>query len=45
MRILVESLRRLYLAGRLTAEQIYERLAKGTITQEEYDYIMGVHEE
>lgn len=41
MRILVESLRRLYLAGRLTLEQIQQRLERGTITQEEYDYIVG----
>lgn len=42
MRTLVESLKRLYDAGRLTLEQIQERLEKGTITQEEYDYIVGV---
>lgn len=41
MRILVESLRRLYKAGRLTLEQIQARLEKGTITQAEYDYIIG----
>lgn len=41
MRTLVESLRRLYLSGRLTLEQIHERLEKGTITQEEYEYIIG----
>ena len=42
MRTLVESLKRLYEAGRLTYAQIEERLAKGTITQEEFDYIVGV---
>ncbi len=41
MRTLVESLKRLYHAGRLTLEQIQARLEKGTITQEEYDYIIG----
>lgn len=41
MRILVESLKRLYLAGRLTLEQIQQRLERGTITQEEYEYIIG----
>lgn len=41
MRTLVESLRRLYLAGKLTLEQIQARLEKGTITQEEYEYIVG----
>ena len=41
MRTLVESLKRLYKAKRLTLEQIQARLEKGTITQEEYDYIIG----
>lgn len=41
MRILVESLRRLYIAGKLTLEQIQQRLERGTITQEEYEYIVG----
>lgn len=44
MRTLVESLRRLYLAGRLTLEQIQERLTRGTITQAEYNYIVGFTE-
>lgn len=42
MRTLVESLKRLYIAGRLTIDQIQARLEKGTITQDEYDYIVGV---
>ena len=41
MRTLVESLKRLYEAGRLTLEQIQARLERGTITQAEYDYIVG----
>lgn len=41
MRTLVESLKRLYESGRLTLEQIQARLEKGTITQEEFDYIVG----
>lgn len=41
MRILVQSLKRLYNKGRLTKEQIKERVEKGTITQEEYEYIVG----
>lgn len=45
MRTLVESLKRLYEAGRLTRAQIEDRLDRGTITQEEYDYIVGVNEE
>ena len=41
MRILVESLKRLYEKGRLTKEQIVERIEKGSITAEEYEYITG----
>ena len=41
MRLLVESMRRLYRAGKITLEQVKERLAKGEITTEEYDYIVG----
>lgn len=41
MRTLVESLKRLYEAGRLTREQIEARLERGTITQEEFEYIVG----
>lgn len=41
MRTLVKSLKRLYEADRLTKEQVAERVAKGTITAEEYEYIIG----
>lgn len=41
MSILVKSLKRLYESGRLTKVQIRERVAKGTITEEEYEYITG----
>lgn len=41
MRKIVLSLRRLYESERLTKQQIAERLAKGTITTEEYNYIIG----
>lgn len=41
MRAIVESLKRLYEAGRLTREQIAARVEKGTITLEEYHYIVG----
>ena len=41
MRILVESLKRLYGKGRLTKEQIAERVERGTIAAEEYAYITG----
>lgn len=39
MRILVESLKRLYDTGRVTKEELLERVANGKITQEEYNYI------
>ncbi len=41
MRTLVKSLKRLYESRQLTKEQIRERVAKGTITEEEYKYITG----
>ncbi len=41
MRTIVESLKRLYQAGRLTEEQIREREERGTITPEERDYILA----
>lgn len=41
MRALVESLRRLYKAGKITAEKVEELLTDGKITQEEHEYIMG----
>ena len=40
-RAIIESLKRLYEAGRLTKEQLMERVEKGTITIEEYHYIVG----
>lgn len=41
MRKIVDSLKRLYDNGKLTKAQIAERLAKQTITAEEYVYIIG----
>lgn len=41
MSTLVESLKRLYLKGKLTKEQIKARVVKGTITTDEYKYITG----
>lgn len=41
MRTLVESLKRLYKKGTLTQEQIAERVGKGSISAEEYEYITG----
>lgn len=41
MRIVVESFKRLYSAGRLTKEQIAERVVTGKIDAEEYEYIIG----
>lgn len=36
---LIDSLKRLYQSGKLTLEQIESILAKGSISQEEFDYI------
>ena len=39
MRILVESLKRLYESGRVTKEELLDRVSSGKISQEEYEYI------
>lgn len=39
MKMLVESLKRMYKKGTLTKEQIAERVEKGSISAEEYEYI------
>ena len=41
MKIMVESFKRLYEAGKLTKAQIEERAVSGKITDEEYTYITG----
>ena len=41
MRALVNSLKRLYDAGRLTKEQLRARVEKGTIAEAEYQEITG----
>lgn len=41
MRTLIDSLKRLYTAGRLTKEQIAARVEKGTINEAEYEEITG----
>lgn len=41
MRVLVNSLKRLYEAEKLTIKQLQERVERGTITAEEYEYITG----
>ena len=41
MRKLVESLRRLYRAGKVSDETLREMVSGGTITESEYDYIVG----
>lgn len=45
MRKIVESLKRLYEQGRLTQEQLAYRVEKGTITLNEYNYIIGEGED
>lgn len=42
MRILVESLKRLFDKGIVFVEKIDGMLVDGVITQEEYDYIVGM---
>lgn len=41
MRTIAQSLKRLYDSGRLTLEQLEDRVEKGTITQEELNEIIG----
>ena len=41
MKTLVESLKRLFESGRLTKEQIAERVEKGSITKDDYACITG----
>ena len=41
MRILVESLKRLYESGRVTKENVSARVKSGKITEDEYEYIVG----
>lgn len=39
--VLVNSLKRLYKSGKLTKEQVAERIAKGSITAADYEDITG----
>lgn len=42
MKMLVESLKRMYTVKKtLTKEQVAERVAKGSISAEKYEYITG----
>lgn len=41
MRTLVESLKRLFTKGKLTREQVAERVTKGSISADEFEYITG----
>ena len=41
MRILVESLKRLYESDRVTKENVSARVKSGKITEDEYEYIVG----
>lgn len=42
MRVFVEDLKRLYNKEKITKKKVKSYLDKGTITQGEYDYIVGV---
>lgn len=44
MRILVESLKRLYENGRVTKAQLQKRVEKKTLTIDEFNYIVGEEE-
>lgn len=41
MSILVESLKRLYDAGKISKEQLKERVKSGVISEDSYAYIAG----
>lgn len=41
MRTLVESLKRLHEKGKLTRKQVAERVAKGSISADEFQHITG----
>lgn len=41
MRTLVESLKRLYAKEKLTRGQVTERVTKGSISADEFEYITG----
>ena len=41
MRILVESLKRLYNSGKVPKKDIKDRVVSGKITEDEYEYIAG----
>lgn len=45
MRILVESLKRLYENDRVTKAQLQKRVEKGIISIDEYNYIVGAEAE
>ena len=42
MRIIAEVIQRLYQSGRLSKADLAQRVEKGTITQQEYDEIVGL---
>lgn len=42
MRTLVESLKRLYAQGKVTEQKLQSMVDAGTITADEYAYIVGV---
>jgi hypothetical protein len=41
VRMVVESFKRLYDAGKLTKEQVVQRVSSGVIDTEEYEHITG----
>nr|DAR52936.1 MAG TPA: hypothetical protein [Bacteriophage sp.] len=45
MSTFIESLKRLYESGRVTKEEILNRVISGKITQEQYNELMGIEAE
>lgn len=45
MSTFIESLKRLYESGRVTKEEILDRVVSGKITQEQYNELMGIEAE
>ena len=45
MSTFTESLKRLYESGRVTKEEILDRVVSGKITQDQYNELMGIEAE
>ena len=45
MSTFIESIKRLYESGRVTKEEILDRVVSGKITQDQYNELMGIEAE